>query len=194
MTTPWQAAVILLFLFNVALAIIVLGILRRTVHALEATAQMSGTPASQAQQEATLLGESLPSVNVLTWPEGPFMLVMMEVGCGACRVLAADVDRHKRDLLRSGVAMLFIIDNTERGLGRLTAHFSTFVDTERSTFDALGISESPVAMYVDSEHRVVASSHPNSARDLLFVSKNLLNVDHHEMSSALHVHNERKDQ
>lgn len=179
MSIGWQIAIVFLFAVNALLAIVVLGVLRRTITALEGT-RGSDSGASGASDDGGGhehgqgqdlgyhgLGAPLPVLSQVTWPAGAFTLVLLEEDCSACRTLAADIYRSRRDLEASGSRFLFVLDGLQGSFGRIAKYFNAHVDEESDIAASLDVSESPLALLIDDHHTVVASSHPNTARELL---------------------------
>lgn len=179
MSTSWQIAIVFLFVVNTLLAIVVLGVLRRAITALERTrgsdpdangvADHGGSHEHGQNHDLGYqgLGAPLPGVSQVTWPAGAFMLVLLEEDCSACRTLAADIYRTRRDLEASGSRFFFVLDGRQGSFGRVAKYFNAHVDENRRVAASLNVSESPLALLIDDHHTVVASSHPNTARELL---------------------------
>jgi len=172
MSQPWQIAVVALAALTTVLAVVVLGILRRTISALEkldARERLQDqTSAAEELASYAMVGHHLSEESVETWPvQFPCTAVFLESGCLACRQLAADVSRKRRSLAKAGQSLLFVVDGDSREFSSLPDDVSVIHDQEHRLFSAWQVDSSPIAYCVMPDRLVIAGNHPNTLSDVL---------------------------
>lgn len=175
MPLGWQIAIVVLWVALIAMAVIMLGVLRQVTAALE-QAQAGGHdhlhPAPPGQGPA--VGEQVPqfaSVDTTGLPvDGellrgqPVLLVFMHLGCAPCEDLAREMSRS--DMTRLAGQLIVVTDPGGARELPIPAGIRVVAETEEEITGPLQITGWPFAVVIDPAGLVQATSVPNTVAQL----------------------------
>lgn len=177
MTTVWVVAFVCLAALMVVTAMLVLGIAHRAIGAIDRLqavfddtngVELAADPRLPVGSSAPDLPEDEQRLNGPGDRHGREQLVVfLEIGCDACRVLAADLRRNK---LRPGrVTTIAVVDVFEGEFSKLPAGWRTLLDVDGELFRSWQVVATPVAYFVDSLGPITDRAFPNTVEDLTTV-------------------------
>lgn len=170
MTTPWIVAFLALTFVVFLLAMLMLGLAQRvvgTLHRIE-QALAPGIPGSAlGMGGGPQVGDRAPELPVPALDGDSrlgSLVVFLEIGCEACRVLAQDLTRHRLGPSRYETTLivddLSLLDD-DRAYGAVV-----LTDPERAIGTAWGVTGTPVAFLLNRNRTVLVRAHPNRVDDL----------------------------
>jgi hypothetical protein len=171
MPIGWAIAVISLWVVVVALAIVLLGILRQVIPALErATAMLSTAAGTDSIVLGPGVGTQLPlallsEIGAEATDHGRSVLLFMTPGCGPCKSLAEEMNRT--DL--SGMAAQLLIITSPDGRAELGIPIDVPIvpEREREISEPFSVSATPFAIAVDRDGIVQAARVPQTLADVV---------------------------
>jgi hypothetical protein len=168
MPIGWEITVVVLCVAVVALAIVILGLLRQINPVLERAAQ-GGMPMSNGPDA----GEPMPHF-AATGPDGavtsedltgrPSVLVFLSVGCGPCEALATEMSESNPAILSP--ELLVITSEEGRAALSLPAGVRVWTESDRAVSDALKVSGTPLAIAIGPDGIVKRSTVANTVAQL----------------------------
>lgn len=196
MTSPWIIAFSLLTLLVMALALTVVGLLRRTADLLEraegalqaAPPPVAGGPLSGVAVGGYVRpfvvtdrdGRDVPSAEVLQ--PGPVAVVLMEPGCGACENLAEQLQEEGWNSLTDG-QLLVVLPSTDESRHFVPAEIPIGFQDNGNVALALDSNVSPHVLVLDSDGLVLANDVP---LDLAAIRGLLAAANQAKVGDALH--------
>ncbi len=178
MPLGWAVAVVALWVVVVFVAVVQVGILRRTTLALE---QMAGVSGVNPSLQGPPVGARIPaftaidrqglSVTDSTFIGEPSLMVFLSLGCGPCHTLAKELGEVDLGDLADRLVIV-----TERGgiegLG-IPAGLRAVAQQDGELSQSFDIVATPYALALDSGGVVRSSKVPNTVAQLLSLSATL---------------------
>lgn len=160
MSAPWIAVVVCQSVLIIALAIVVVGVLRRAVGALDAVHNAgfstrdlaAGPPIGTRLPAMSIRGTDGSDMTLADMP-GPFVLAVLTSHCAPCRSIAEQI-REDEEML-AGLEGLVVItdqDGPER-LG-LREPIRMVIDSDGLTVSSLDLPGTPYVIAVDADGAV----------------------------------------
>lgn len=171
MPIGWAIAVISLWAVVVALAIVLLGILRQAVPALErATAVLSTTAGAGSMVLGPGAGTRLPlallgDIGAEATGHSRSVLLFMTPGCGPCKSLAEEMSRT--DLSGMAARLLVITGPDGRAELGIPGDVPIVPERGREISEPFSVSATPFAIAVDREGIVQAARVPQTLADVV---------------------------
>lgn len=167
MSTAWTLAFAALFALTGILAVVVVGVLRRAVVALEQVEQpLSDAPLMPDSPSFEVVGTVVEPPNGYRWHDlGNSTVVFLEADCEGCQLFAVDVTLYRKRAL--GLSLVIVLDSPSGAFAKLPAEYTVIHDDGRSYAQKWNIQSSPVAYVVDSHGFVHGATHPHTLDDLL---------------------------
>ena len=174
MNSLWQAAIIVLAITTIALAVLVLGLMRRAIDVLDRVEGALTANSLETDHVGTghgwqhTVGEThtLPGAPSLPG-DRPYLVTFLEAGCEGCRLLAKDVTRQQRRAATSNLPLVFVLDSADGPLGQLQTKYPCVMDIDHAIADAWHVNASPVTFLVDASGLVLAGDAANTLQQLL---------------------------
>ena len=173
MSAPWIAAVVVLWIGFLALAVILLGLLRRMSPILErAEAQLGvhggkgsygGAPVASAVAPFQLVDATGRTVLARESVEEPTLLLFVAPGCGPCEQILGDLDGVGERY--EGVPFHVVVEEGE-GSVEAPPGVSLLYERDRAASAAFQTVVTPHAFVVDHGGLVLDQRIPGSAEDL----------------------------
>jgi methylamine dehydrogenase accessory protein MauD len=172
MPIGWAIAIVFLWLAVIALAVVVLGLLRQLMPLLERAVASTTEFAISAQ--GPLVGHQLPyfvardaegkAIEQQQFRGRPSLLLFLSAGCGPCKWLAEELGQADLGELADQLIIIAGPDAPE-ALG-IPAGLRILTESANEVSGALAIRGTPFAVAVDPSGIVRASSVPNTVKDL----------------------------
>lgn len=171
MPIGWEITVVILCMAVVALAIVVLGLMRQVTPALERAVATAGGSASLGMGPA--VGSPLPHFaaagadGMVTGAQlrgRSVVLLFLSRGCGPCEILAQEMS--SAGLGHLARQLVIVTGPGDPQALRIPAGLSILTEQDRQVSDALSVSGTPFAIAVDPDGIVKAASVPNTVGQL----------------------------
>jgi methylamine dehydrogenase accessory protein MauD len=170
MPAGWAVAIVVLWVAVLALAVVVLGILRQITPVLERAARAGLGPDNQGP----VVGDPVPHfsardlagevVDEQSLRGQPVLLLFLSIGCGPCETLAAEIRRADLgDLARQ----LLVVTRPDgpRVLG-IPAGLRVVIESEDEVTGPLSVIGLPFAIAIDATGVVKSAQVPNTVKHL----------------------------
>jgi hypothetical protein len=171
MPVGWAVAVVILWMAVVALAAVVLGLLRQITPRLE---QAAAQQSAGAVPEGPAVGSTLPAfvaedgngdlVTAAQLLRQPTVLLLLSAGCTPCVDLASELSRLDPGEMASSLVVMIDPEST-RSLG-LPAWAAAVAMPVSEVAHVLGVQTRPFAIAVDADGVVVATQMLNTVAQL----------------------------
>lgn len=167
MSGPWIAAFLALTIVVLILAIVVIGLMHRTITTMRSIEFSLAPVHSNFGPQVGSLAPPMPPTPGVGEPleSAPAwsLTVFLEIGCDPCRVLALDIQRHDWD---GGVRNILISDDPQLVQPHKLPGWTVQIDSSGETSHAWGVTGTPAAFLTDPAGRIRSATHPNTSSDL----------------------------
>lgn len=167
MPIGWEVTVVILCVAVIALAVIVLGLLRQVTPALARAAGPDplamGPAKGKPLPHFAAAGADGIMITDAQLRGRPAVLLFLSQGCGPCEVLAQEM--RGTDLGRLAGRLIVVTGSGSDALG-IPAGLTILTEQDKQVSDALSVSGTPFAIAVDPDGIVRATGIPNTVGQL----------------------------
>ena len=171
MPIGWAIAVVAQWLAIIALAAIVLGVLRQATHHLE---RLTESPLLRTADQGPAVGSRLPPftgrdsdgeiLHAAQVLNGPTVLLFLSATCAPCIGLADEISAS--DLAGLGCSLIVVIDPGDHGALRLPTRLRVLIMPGRQVTEVFAVRGRPFAVAADTDRVVRAKQVLNTVAQL----------------------------
>lgn len=168
MPIGWEVTVVILCMAVIALAVIVLGLLRQVTPVLERAAGPDlltmGPAVGRPLPHFAAAGTDGIMITDAQLRGRPAVLLFLSQGCGPCEILAQEM--HSADLGPLAGQLVIVTGSGGPQALRIPAGLAILTEQDGQVSDALSVSGTPFAIVVDPDGIVKATGIPNTVGEL----------------------------